>query len=46
MIIEKIWKLLKQKKCNHSYKKRWNREKKTYTLHCVNCGKEKEYESK
>ena len=46
MFIEKLWKLWKQKRCNHHYKKRWSRKKKSYTMCCVKCGKEKEYESK
>ena len=46
MFIEKLWKLWKQKKCNHHYKKKWSRKKKSYTMCCVKCGKEKEYESK
>lgn len=45
MLIEKLWRLWKQKRCRHHYKKRWRKEKKSYTMRCMKCGKEKDYES-
>lgn len=46
MLIEKLWRLWKQKRCRHHYKKRWSKEKKSYIMRCMKCGKEKEYEKK
>lgn len=39
----KLRNMWKQKRCRHIYKKKWSKQKKTYILCCLKCGKEIEY---
>ena len=40
MIVEKLWTMWKQKRCDHHYKKHWSRISGKYVMKCTKCGKE------